>query len=123
MEPSQKISVLLAEYNTLRAEVMAARGNVAQAVGLTVPVIMGLVGLSFSPSLGPPIWIIGAITAIAVAYLGLHFMWNEANTKHFTTQLRVLEDQINTLAGERLLTWESSHGWGAMVLPTKTNSN
>jgi hypothetical protein len=123
MDPSQKISVLLAEYNTLRAEVLAARGNIAQAVGLTVPVIMGLIGLSFSPALGPPMWIIGAITAFAIAYLGLHLAWNGANTRAYTRQLRALEAQINNLAGERLLTWETSQGWGAMIYPRKAKLN
>ena len=34
MEPSQKIPILLAEYNALRAEVLAARVNVGQAAGI-----------------------------------------------------------------------------------------
>jgi hypothetical protein len=123
MDPSQKIPVLLAEYNTLRAEVLAARGNIALAVGLTVPVVMGLIGLSFAPGIGPPMWMVGAITAVAVAYIGLHLAWNGANTRAYTRQLRALEERINNLAGERLLTWETSQGWGTLVYPPKPNSN
>jgi hypothetical protein len=115
MDPSQKISVLLAEYNTLREEVLAARGNIAQAVGLWVPVIAGIVGASFSKQLTLHRRNIIRIIAIsAVIYLGASLIWNEINTRNFTTQLRVLEGRINELAGEPLLTWETRHGWGGM---------
>ena len=40
MDASQKIPVLLAEYNTLRAEVLAARGNVAQASSILTATLM-----------------------------------------------------------------------------------
>jgi hypothetical protein len=119
MEPNQKISALLAEYNTLRAEVIAARGYVMQAIGITVPVVMGLIGLTFSTSLVTQRWIIWAIAGSAVVYLCITFLWNEWNTRKFTKQIRILERRINDLAGgEELLTWESKHGWGSIVLPS-----
>jgi hypothetical protein len=118
MDPSQKISVLLAEYNTLRAEVLAARSNVAQATSLTVPVVMGLIGLSFSSTLNLPNWIVWTISPCAILYLCATFAWNEINTRKFTKQLRALERRINDLAGEPLLTWENAVGWGGMTLPS-----
>ena len=51
MQEQTKINILLAEYNTLRAEVLAARANVAQGVGIAVPVLMGLLALGSSESL------------------------------------------------------------------------
>src|SRR6266849_5998233 len=116
MDPSQKISVLLAEYNTLRAEVLAERSNVAQAIGLTVPVVMGLIGLSFSSTLNLPKWIVLTIALCAILYLCATFAWNEINTRKFTKQLRMLENKVNDLAGEPLLTWESAMGWGGIAL-------
>ena len=115
MEPKDKISILLAEYNTLRAEVMAARNNVAQAIGLTVPVIIGLIGLSYSTSLAAPGWVLWAIVCSALVYLGLILFWNDLNTRAFTEQLRALERKINALAEEQLLTWESTQGWGSIA--------
>ncbi len=117
MDPSQKITVLLAEYNTLRAEVLAARGNVAQAASLTVPVVMALIGFSFSTSLSIRKWVVWAVAVVAAAYLGVIFVWNEVYTRRFTAQLRMLEHKINELAGEQLLTWETQHGWGGFSLP------
>jgi hypothetical protein len=91
MEPSHKIAVLLAEYNTLRAEVLAARGNVLQAIGLTVPIVMGLVGLAFSPTLALPRWIIWGIPVAGFFYLCISFVWNEINMHKFTKQLREID--------------------------------
>jgi cyanate permease len=119
MEPSHKIAVLLAEYNTLRAEVLAARGNVLQAIGLTVPIVMGLVGLAFSPTLALPRWIIFGIPVAGFFYLCISFVWNEINMHKFTKQLRALEHKINDLADDRLLTWENTQGWRSMWLPFK----
>jgi hypothetical protein len=119
MDPSQKISILLAEYNTLRTEVLAARSNIAQAVGLMVPVVMGLIGLTFSSTLKFPKWLALAAGVCAVFYVFGAFAWNEFNTRKFTKQLRGLESKINDLAGEPLLTWESTMGWGGMALPNK----
>lgn len=45
MDGSQKVSILMAKYNTLRAEVFAARSYVAQAIGITAAVMMGVVGI------------------------------------------------------------------------------
>jgi hypothetical protein len=117
MDSSQKISILLAEYSTLREEVLAARGNLAQAVGLWVPVIAAVIGASFSKKLTSHNKNIIRIIAISAAvYLSASLIWNEVNTRSFTAQLRVLEGQINELAGEPLLTWETRHGWGGMAV-------
>ena len=119
MDPSQKISVLLAEYNTLRAEVLAARSNVAQAISLTVPVLMGLIGLSYSTNFAIPSRVLWTVTGVAIIYLVINFAWNDWNTRKFTARLRSIERHINALALEPLLTWETTQGWGAIA--TRTN--
>ena len=113
MNAMDKISVLLAEYNTLRAEVLAARSNVGQGAGIFSAAIMANFAFGFSVGkdyLEMPI-IIGML---AVLYFGFLFAWNEKNTISFTRMLRELEAEINGLAGERLLLWETVHGSGGM---------
>jgi ABC-type transport system involved in Fe-S cluster assembly fused permease/ATPase subunit len=121
MDPSQKISILLAEYNTLRAEVLAARSNIAQAIGLTVPVMMGVLGVSFSSTMKHPKSFAVITVVCAASYLLVIYAWNEINTRKFTKRLRGLESKINELAGEPLLTWESTMGWGGVAIPVPKN--
>ena len=117
MDNSQKIPILMAEYNTLRAEVLAARANVAQAIGLTFATLMGIIGFSFSTGIKGPWWVPWAIAAIAFAYFVFTFSWNEKNTRNFTRRIRAIEKDVNDRAGERLLTWETELGWGSVVEP------
>jgi hypothetical protein len=114
----QRVTVLLAEYNTLRTEVISARTAFARAIEVTVAVIMAAVGLGFSKTFeGSPNVPIG-IGIGAVAYLILTFLWNELNTQGYTRRLRTLERDINRrLGGEELLLWETKHGWGSLVIP------
>jgi hypothetical protein len=104
----------MAEYNTLRAEVLAARANVAQAFGVTAPVLIAVVAFSFSDASTAPAWVAWTIAVTAVIYLGAIIIWNEKNTRSFTRRLRTLERQINARAGERLLVWETHSGWGSL---------
>jgi hypothetical protein len=55
-DAKQKIAVLLAEYNTLRTEVIAARTAWARVIEFTVLVIMAAVGLGFSNTYGAHHW-------------------------------------------------------------------
>jgi hypothetical protein len=119
MEESQKVPILMAEYNTLRAEVLAARSYIAQALGITAGVIMAVLGLGFSQTFAGPRWTPWAIALTALAYLGGTLVWNEKNTRRFCKRLRDLEADINSRAGERLLIWESESGWGSMIAPTQ----
>jgi hypothetical protein len=112
MDTKDKLSVLLAEYNALRAEVLAAR-NVGQGASIFFTVIMANFAFGFSVGkayLEAPI----LIGMFAVFCFGSLFAWNENNTISFTRRLRELETEINALAGERLLRWETVHGWGGM---------
>lgn len=54
MEAKDKIAILLAEYNTLRQEVLAARANVHQGVGVFSAAIMADVAFGFSYARGNP---------------------------------------------------------------------
>jgi hypothetical protein len=116
VDDNQKISILLAEYNTLRSEVLAARSYIAQAAAITAGVLMGVLGLTFSANLPLARWAGLSMSVIAIVYLGSAFVWNELNTRKFTKRLRELEKDINKLAGEQLLVWETDYGWGSIVV-------
>jgi hypothetical protein len=119
MDENQKISILIAEYNTLRAEVLAARSYVAQAFGITAGVAMGILGFAFSANLSVPKWAVFAVGAVAVTYLVGTVVWNDINTRKFTKRIRALEADINTRSGETLLRWETDSGWGGMIVRVK----
>jgi hypothetical protein len=114
MEDEQKVSILLAEYNTLRAEVLAARSYVMQAIGIAAAVIMGIIGFCFSQGVSGHEWVPWTIGTIAFVYLGFTYTWNDINTRSFTKRLRELEADINERAQDTLLVWETHFGWGSM---------
>ena len=72
MDDNDKIPILMAEYNTLRAEVLAARSNVAQAISITFATLMGVVGFSFSTGIKGPSWVPWAIAAIRARLFCFH---------------------------------------------------
>ena len=114
----QKITILLAEYNTLRAEIIAAKGSAWQAVSLIVPVIVAIVGFYVSTTMHPTFSIVGSGVGFIVVII-LFAVWGvDMSTRKFAGRLRELEDDINRRAGERLLLWENEHGWGSMLRKT-----
>lgn len=111
MEPKDRVTILLAEYNTLRAEVLAARAAVVQAIGIGAPVSVGLLAGGYY-----------SLSLIVLVVVVLSSIWNDQNTRAFTARLRDLEKAINERAGERLLLWETDHGWGS-IFPPPSNKN
>src|SRR5438105_3339506 len=111
MEAKDRISILLAEYNTLRAEVLTARTNVVQAISVGTPFVLALGGVYFTVhghkfvSGIAMLAILIVVTSVAV--------WNDLNTRSFTKRIRAIEKAVNALAeGDRLLIWETDYGWG-----------
>lgn len=118
MDAAQTVALLLAEYNTLRAEVMAARGNVAQAAGIAAATTMAIFAFKYSNSINGPSWLPWALlVATWVVYFIPLVTWNELNTRGFTTRLREIEAELNRRARQRLMLWETDWGWGGMFWP------
>jgi hypothetical protein len=115
----QKITILLAEYNTLRTEVITARIEVTKAIGLIFGVLAG--SSIFSGRLVGSPWLSFLGIVLAVGYLGVAILWTSKNTESFTARLRELEEEINRRAGERLLVWETDYGWGSVIWRTNKN--
>jgi|SRR5580700_3295674 hypothetical protein len=126
MDASQKIPVLLAEYNTLRAEVLAARGNVAQASSILTATLMAdfafagtlIFNQVYKWWLALPFFIM----LFVFGYFWALVNWNETNTRNFTRRLREIEKQIHEITGDPpVLLWETVHGWGGMFRQTNPN--
>jgi hypothetical protein len=82
MTPMDKIWVLLAEYNTLRAEVLAARSNMGQGAGIFAAAFMANIAFGFSTgSRYPEVPIM--IGILLVGYFAVLFRWNDNNTISF----------------------------------------
>ena len=110
----KKITGLLAEYNTLRAEVIAAQGSITQAGQIFFAAATAIVAFAYTSSDRP--WLVGAIAIVALAFLivAWTWRWNGRNTQILTRRLREIEAEVNRLAGDEILTWETHHGWGGM---------
>jgi hypothetical protein len=107
LTPKDKIQILVAEYATLRSEIiqrstwqvqMAAIGGAAAAVVLSViargeAVYLGVFLLFF------------IITSLAISWL-----FNERETREVIEGVKTLERKINRLAGQELLLWETRKG-------------
>ena len=121
-EQARKIPVLLAEYNTLRSEVMTARTNVTQTITITATIVVAALGFTFKTGVTwHAVILFAAVTSLALLYLYFAFRWNERNTRAFTSRIREIESDVNRRVGERLLLWETDYGWGS-IFPRNLNS-
>jgi hypothetical protein len=101
--PKEKLQVLLAEYNTLRAEILTRTSNGFQVTSI----IAGLVAILLQWPLGPRFWM--GVTLGVVLYICSLWIILSATAK-LAARLRALEQIINVLVGEELLMWERSYG-------------
>jgi hypothetical protein len=110
----EKLQVLLAEYNTLRSEILTRTSNGFQVTSISAGVIAVL--LQWSP--GPQLWI-GLVIFSAMCGSCLWIILSA--TAKLEARLRSLETIINDRLGEELLTWERRYGaaqmgpYGALV--------
>lgn len=99
----QKIQILMAEYQTLRAEVLQRNTVLNQTLAafgtLAVPIIA--VVLSRSLIVGFAL-LLGAPCTVFTTWLIV-----DRQTRVLAQRLREIEQEINTKAGETLLRWES----------------
>lgn len=102
-----KIQILLKEYDTLRAEILARTDN---RFGL-LTVFTGIVGAmaAFNNELGREVF--GFIAATAVLMLVIWF-WLDYLIGCCSERLKAIEESVNKIAGDELLEWESRHSPG-----------
>ncbi|HXH37721.1 MAG TPA: hypothetical protein VNN08_03760 [Thermoanaerobaculia bacterium] len=107
------IQILLHEYDTLRNEIIGRTRDGFNLIAITAALLFGALSLFYGPA--------GAWPAIAVAVLSVGVFFFAAHETFFrislaATRIRELETRVNSLAGERLLSWEAEsgaagHGW------------
>jgi hypothetical protein len=122
-EEKLRITILLAEYNTLRSEAVARGGHFYQTValgGATVTFIIGAVitWLTNADDMKPAVYwtCVGLIiTAIflAIMVLGLLFWLIRRDLEKCARRIREIELDVNKRAAEDLLIWENL--WGGAV--------
>lgn len=104
--PKEKITVLLAEYSTLRAEVIQ-RSTWQVQMGVATLAIIGVgAGLMITANIAAGI----TLTVLAIAGFLVGWKFNDSETMKVVGGTKSLEQRINGLAGEELLSWETRHG-------------
>jgi hypothetical protein len=106
MSTSDKVNSLLFEYNSLRSEIMQRNSVFNQYCVISVPASVAAV--SVVTSAFPPLGIILFLVICCLLYVVFRII--EFDTLAAAARVRELEAQINEMAGERLLTWETDHG-------------
>ena len=106
----ERIPILLAEYNTLRAEMMQRYTGFVSFITISIAsgvTIVGVVSLQQNPRATQHAVILGVCLFMFLIIVG--FVINR-DFFRLAAHLRRLENKINMKAGERLLTWETDHG-------------
>jgi hypothetical protein len=101
--PKERLQVLLAEYNTLRSEILTRTSNGFQVTSISA----GLIAILLQWPLGVRLWMgltLGVVLCACCLWIIL------SATAKLAARLRALEQIINDLVEEELLTWERSYG-------------
>ncbi len=104
---AEKIRILIAEYNTLRAEIIARAGHGYQMLGFGLTSIVLLLSLSANKYVT---WGVTFVVCILLPF-GLWIFWRE--TMKEAKRIREIELDVNSRVKEDLLVWENL--WGGAV--------
>lgn len=98
-----RLNVLLAEYNTLRNELVACSNKVYNIVSVGILMIMFAL-----PNYGKPLF--SASLIIGFTFVILLSILNSIDTRKLSLRVQQLESEINTYTGKTTLQWESKSG-------------
>src|SRR5205085_9863217 len=101
MENEKQIEVLLAEYNTLRQEMLARINNRFAFLTLASGVAAFWWGKGGGHSIGWVAFLALLLTLFAIWY------WTGCLMEGISTGIQRIETDVNRLAGAELLRWES----------------
>jgi hypothetical protein len=106
LDSKDKIQILLKEYDTLRAEIIARTNHGFQLTGLGGAVLMWLVSRPDDARF----WVLVATFLMVFGYMG----WiTFRDISKAAGRIRQIEAKVNKLAGDELLEWETL--WGGAV--------
>ncbi|MGJ4973415.1 hypothetical protein ACQR1N_30910 [Bradyrhizobium sp. HKCCYLRH1073] len=101
----ERIQILLAEYNSMRAQIIARGTAIIQILTIGVAAIGAIAAwLSQQPYFAAVVVLLTSIGITVISRLTFRYLDEEA------AHVRALEKRINVLVGEELLTWELNHG-------------
>ena len=102
---AEKIQILMAEYNTLRAEVIQKSNSTFQIFGVAITAVVAISGIvaTYAIIAGFSIFII-LIVVLLATYRSIEF-----SMLTFGNRLREIEREVNQLAGAKLLKWETEY--------------
>jgi hypothetical protein len=114
MTESEKISVIMHEYDTLRDEIVQRNNSTQQQIYIGVGVLLGTITLYLGGHLdGPKMAFLCGFLIIAISVF-CYAMWSAYRDIHKNAaRLREIEEDVNARAGEELLRWERY--WGGAV--------
>jgi hypothetical protein len=106
-DDKDRLTIVLKEYDTLRAEIIARMGHGFQTVGFGVTLVVVFIPWLWLHPSDIPYWI-----ALAFGIAVCVFLWSVIHIEiaAAASRLRQIEEIINSMAGDTLLTWETYHG-------------
>ena len=112
MNDSQKITILLSEYTSLRAELQGRYTAQFQSTAALAIVLTGLTTLGITR--GFTCGVIALIVAAIVLYM-VALLWIDIDIARLSRDVRRIEEDVNTRAGETLMRWETQRAIGGLV--------
>lgn len=109
---SDKIQILLHEYDGLRSEIVQRWAGTQQQISIAVLVLMGVITVLVSTKPEYP-RILHVILGIAACIFIYAMALGYRDTCKAAERVREIEQDVNQRAGEELLQWESR--WGGCV--------
>jgi hypothetical protein len=113
VEEKDKISIMLAEYGTIRAELLQRNTVMNQVFTVGGTIAAGVIGAGVQLYLQHGFSALpGVATVLLVTATFVGFTWREIDkeARRANRHLVALEKEINRRAGETLLSWESTFG-------------
>jgi hypothetical protein len=108
----QRIQILLAEYTTMRAELLSRYTAQFQSGGIAAIVFLGIVTLMANTGR----WSFAGLIALDILIFLAVLFWIDIDIAKAARRLRALEAEINAMAaGTPLLKWETLFGMGGIV--------
>jgi hypothetical protein len=104
-----QIQILLAEYNTLRAEIIQKGIAQIQMLTVTGTAVVAILGFAIVYN---AIYAGAILLIVALILMSFGILYNHQDIGIIATHVRKLEARINNLIGHELLSWEGKSGGG-----------
>ena len=102
----EEIQILLAEYNTLRTELLQRNTTAFQALGVAGTAFIAVIVFTFTQS----IWGGLILLVILPTLIWIVLRMFDFDTRNAAVRIAELEAAINDKAGSKLLAWETDYG-------------